>query len=107
MMVNTQNQASVFSIHAENQNGLAFGADRDHRMPAAKRPYLGNRRPDSTLSGSDGLGGSGAETGDGCSKRERLSLRERSEPLPTMSRIPGDPPAAVWAMLVINRVMSS
>lgn len=107
MMVNTQNQASVFSIHAENQNGLAFGTDRDHRRTSATRPYAGNRRPDSTLFGTDGLGGTGAETGEGCSKHEQLSLRERSEVLPTLSRIPGDPPAAVWAMLVINRVMSS
>jgi hypothetical protein len=44
--------------------------------------------------------------GGGCSKRERLSSDEVVL-LPAVSAAAGDPPAAVWARLVISHALSS
>ena len=71
-----QNQRSVFLIRAAGQAGLASGTDIARRNTSAKHPYLGKRPSDSTL----------------CDRAR--------------SRVVGDPPAAIWATLVLSRTMS-
>lgn len=102
-----QNQCSIFLIRAAGRAGLASGTDFARRNTSAKHPRSGKRPSDSTMCGPHGLGRTGAETGDSLHQCERLSLRDWSGRVPVRSRVAGDPPAAIWATLVLSRTMSS
>ena len=109
MSQNIQNRCSVFQIHAQNQFDLAGGAEAANRVAPAKHSSLGKRFSDPAPSGlaspenlglSTEIGTGGGSTRISGERRHEVSER-------TLSRAAGEPPAAIWAALVISRAMCS
>jgi len=99
-----QNIGSVVRFHAGNITGMVRNADGVHRPALMKSPGLGKhssatreRLTYRTDCPDTWPGGSVLET----------ELAETPESFPATARTAGDPPAAIWASLVLTRAMSS
>ena len=114
-MRNYQSQNSVAQVQAGSIFSLVAVAGSAHRIPRPKHRCLGKRPVDPTQYGTWSLGDTRTGTGDNCLAErsdERLSLRERPRSVPVespvrVSRVAGDPAAALWAAMVLSRAMCS
>ena len=115
-MRNFQSQNSVAQVQAGNYFGMVAVAGSAHRIPDPKHRCLGKRPADPTRYGTwclDTRTGIGDDYSSEQSD-EQLSLRECPRPLSVpvespvrVSRVAGDPAAALWAAMVLSRAMCS
>lgn len=115
MLQNIQNVDSVFQLHAGNTAGMLMAADPAHCVCPRAHLCLGTWPSYPVASGkqSPGLLGTSPKAGT----RRSPSFRERGERLsrrevvvgtqPTRTRTAGNPPAPIWAALVIQRAVTT
>jgi hypothetical protein len=111
-----QNQNSVAQLHVGNPAAMLNCADAAHPVSPVQHPYLGRRPWEPRSRGKDAEsfgtcepcsvfgGGPGRLTS---SIRRRLRLQDASVFMPAQPRSAGDPPAAIWAALVLSRALGS
>lgn len=106
VLMSMNSQVNVSNV--QRQSSLVRGIDGAHRMTPSKHSYHAKRSSDPArfMMGRD-LGCESTGTAGSCSVNEQLPRPLASEQLTTLVRPAGDPPAAIWAALVISNALSS
>ena len=114
MLRNMQNLGSVFQLRAGDFAGMLTAADPVHGVRSAEHLCSGKRPSRLGASGKQSPGLLECASGSGLRRsrslrycREQLSRRDVVGVKPTRPRTAGDPPAAIWAALVIQRAMTN
>ena len=104
MSRNIQNLESVVQLQAGVQLGMGAGIEVASRHSSLKHLYLGKRPSDPASSGRwcRTTCGTRAEAGLFSDSRSERSVRHpATDTLAAMPSMPGDPPAGIWARLIV------